>query len=828
MSIQGKWLFIATVVLTLWGASTATYCQITTNWTGTGGNANFFNPGNWDNGIPLSQDEAVFGSLSPFTVSMNSNAFIGTFTHPIGTMTLTGGNGLTVNSSPGLTSFLAVVNPGTHFTSLASLSVGEGGLGSLVLLGGGSAFVNNNASIGSEAGFEGRLTVNGLNSNFTSQELRVGDSGEGILLIQNQGIVTNNRSRIGLSSNSIGEATVTGAGSLWQNVNFIAVGVSGTGTVNIANGGRVSAIENAFVGVGVDGTGTVNVDGLGTELSTSGFLNVGYDGQGALNVINSGGVVAETLRIGESTTATGTVDVQSGGVIDATTIIVGQEGNGSVVVSDGGILNCDVALISEFEDGVGDVQIVGDSSRWNIGDFMVVADNRATGTLNIENGAKVEVGVNGFIGDFSGFQPNTTGTVNVSGADSELSVEDFLMVGNNGLGTLQVTDDALVNAETIRVGRRPGSMGMTIIETGGFVLCENLEVGREGTGDLSIVNGGILSCNTASIGQFATAIGSVEVLGNGSSLNCVDLEIGDQGIGRLFIRDGAVANVMGTTFIAPGAGLFLSSSVNGFAGELNSNGPVEVHGGIFVSDDANIHGDVSLVNDGELTVDFDSVANLTGDFSGNGFRVSVLAGGTVNFFGEFDGDLIFQGPGTAAFHDRVVLDSGPSFLSVLGNVELIATSTLEIEIGGTLPGVDHDQMAVSGDLLLFSGGLSVSTLNGFQPIPGQEFVIVNVNGARLGEFAGIAQGDVVASLGNNVDLIMDYAGGNGDDIALVAIAAGVLLGDINLDGIVNLLDVGPFIDLIADGQFQTEADVNEDGVVNLLDAGPFIALLNGG
>lgn len=55
-----------------------------------------------------------------------------------------------------------------------------------------------------------------------------------------------------------------------------------------------------------------------------------------------------------------------------------------------------------------------------------------------------------------------------------------------------------------------------------------------------------------------------------------------------------------------------------------------------------------------------------------------------------------------------------------------------------------------------------------------------------------------------------------------------LLGDVNCDGLVNLLDVDPFVDLISTGEFSDKADINMDGVVNLLDVTPFIALLNGG
>ena len=56
----------------------------------------------------------------------------------------------------------------------------------------------------------------------------------------------------------------------------------------------------------------------------------------------------------------------------------------------------------------------------------------------------------------------------------------------------------------------------------------------------------------------------------------------------------------------------------------------------------------------------------------------------------------------------------------------------------------------------------------------------------------------------------------------------VILGDVNLDGAVNLLDVDPFIERLSTSDFQAEADCNQDGVVNLLDVDPFIVILSGG
>ena len=53
------------------------------------------------------------------------------------------------------------------------------------------------------------------------------------------------------------------------------------------------------------------------------------------------------------------------------------------------------------------------------------------------------------------------------------------------------------------------------------------------------------------------------------------------------------------------------------------------------------------------------------------------------------------------------------------------------------------------------------------------------------------------------------------------------LGDVNMDGSTNLLDVGPFIAALSGGQYICEADVNQDGAVNLLDVDPFILVIAG-
>ena len=105
----------------------------------------------------------------------------------------------------------------------------------------------------------------------------------------------------------------------------------------------------------------------------------------------------------------------------------------------------------------------------------------------------------------------------------------------------------------------------------------------------------------------------------------------------------------------------------------------------------------------------------------------------------------------------------------------------------------------------------------FDPNTDYEFVvaianeIVNFNSscADFSEFANSFEGSFVAAVVPR-----------GSRQALVLQTSDVIRGDVNQDELVNLLDVGPFVDAISFGTFIPEADLNCDGIVNLLDVGP--------
>lgn len=51
-------------------------------------------------------------------------------------------------------------------------------------------------------------------------------------------------------------------------------------------------------------------------------------------------------------------------------------------------------------------------------------------------------------------------------------------------------------------------------------------------------------------------------------------------------------------------------------------------------------------------------------------------------------------------------------------------------------------------------------------------------------------------------------------------------GDVNCDGDINFLDIGPFIEVLSTGTFEDKADIDRNTEVDFLDIGPFIALLS--
>ena len=70
---------------------------------------------------------------------------------------------------------------------------------------------------------------------------------------------------------------------------------------------------------------------------------------------------------------------------------------------------------------------------------------------------------------------------------------------------------------------------------------------------------------------------------------------------------------------------------------------------------------------------------------------------------------------------------------------------------------------------------------------------------------------------------------SGDQYFLVTslVSSDVLLGDTDLNGVVNFLDIPSFITILFTGEFQAEADIDQSGEVNFLDIPLFVAIVAG-
>jgi hypothetical protein len=175
-------------------------------------------------------------------------------------------------------------------------------------------------------------------------------------------------------------------------------------------------------------------------------------------------------------------------------------------------------------------------------------------------------------------------------------------------------------------------------------------------------------------------------------------------------------------------------------------------------------------------------ALVDGDFTNNGIVKGPPPGPSdflsfndnVNGAGSYVGNIEFlQG-----------FSPGGSAAAVsLENVAFSAHSTLAIELGGTTAGSQFDQLVIAGNVTLNSARLDVATLGGFVPSAGQSFEILDIAGTRTGTFGGLEEGARAASFGGT-DLFITYLGGDGNDVALIA----VLGGDFNRDRRVDAAD----------------------------------------
>ena len=185
-------------------------------------------------------------------------------------------------------------------------------------------------------------------------QFSVGLSGQGSLLVENQGTVTTGDNAVDategfdIAQNAGASATaaVTGTNSLLTNTGRFVVGDAGLGSLGVNSGGTVTTSANATIGNSASAAGSsanvtggnflvagTLVDGKGASLNVTNSLVVGVAGVGELSVLDGASVtIGGDLDIGVGAGASGNVDIEN--TTGTTTI------NGGITLGAGGAWRC--------------------------------------------------------------------------------------------------------------------------------------------------------------------------------------------------------------------------------------------------------------------------------------------------------------------------------------------------------------------------------------------------------------------------------------------------------------------------------------------------------
>jgi len=362
---------------------------------------------------------------------------------------------LTLSAPSGSTNTLALVDLTTNVPLQASgvLIVDRGGLlistnsainsaGAVIDHGGAIRLTN---SILKETSFAFFDVVNGsvlLDSGIincgANQAVRLGRTNNSPAnLILNGGSMVASDVQIGSSTGSKGVLTIAGGNLNTTNLLTLGSGVNSTGIVSITSG-QLTATNN-FTYVGKSGFGQMTIDG---GSSTFAFLSVGNNANGVLSV--NGGQLTVRPRTTNDWTQ------------------IGDIGVGQFNMSGGTAL-----LMSELH--IGD-----DSSGFGTG----------SGVASIMGGQLIATNDITAIGRYS------LGAMTVSNATVWLT---NVSVGRHdgSVGTLNVQSNAqLYLLDALSIARFSNSVGHVFV-TGGLLSLtkDNIWVGREGTGDMTISGG---------------------------------------------------------------------------------------------------------------------------------------------------------------------------------------------------------------------------------------------------------------------------------------------------------------------------------------------------
>ncbi len=544
-----------------------------------------------------------------------------------------------------------------------------------------------------------------------TQALYVGITAPGTLTIQGGGSVSDKSAYVG--NVSTGDVTVTGAGSTWTNSSVVNIGYGavpgtpGTGTLTIEDGGYVYS--------GVPGSSN-------TGITVSGIIGTFYAGVGTVTVsgTDAGGHASAWVNAGR--------------------LMVGRYGRGTLTIEGGGTVSNTDGYIGVFADstgtGNGTVTVSGSdgnghASTWaSSGDLIV--GHYGTGTLKVEAGGTVSDG-GGYIGYYSIGSATVTSTDGDGHASTWASSGD-LYVGVYGIGTLNIEAGGVVsNVDGVIGYDNTGSATVTGTDSDGHASAWNssddLYVGFNGDGTLTIADGGRVSASGVDLGEAGASTGTINI---GAAAGDAAVAAGTLDAATVAFRDGT------------GTLVFNHTGATTFAAALTSTGS-GTHALNHYAGTTTLTGDSSGFK-GTTTVDGGTL--LVGDAAGNGKlggTVHVGANGTLGGSGSILGATTIDG--------RLSAGNSPGTLTFASDLTLNAGSTSVFELNS--PGVVGGTGAAGNDLVAVAGDLTVAGTLDARVAAAGYYRLFNYGGTLSGAFSGgtlTGTGGFAPTAPNNPDI----------------------------------------------------------------------------
>ena len=660
--------------------------------------------------VTLDSGSATLAVDGTLTVSGTVTVDAGALLLNGGTVVITSGGGLVMGTSVGLAGTVAVDGASSLLTVAAGITDGSTASGLLQVTNGGTIELTGTKgiNIGASAGSFGSMVVSGASAlvsfGASAKGITVGNAGSGTVDVLSGGTIAMNGVGglgIGQASGAVGLVMVSGVGALINEGaagNGMGVGQAGQGTLEVLNGGTVSlAATGSGDGIGVGqtagGSGLIQVSGSGALLSLNtpnAGMSVGQSGQGTLEVQNAGAVsiTGKGLGIGTAAGGSGTVSVSGSGASITTLgtaggITVGGVAAGQLSISSTGTVSSSAGIfIAQSSSAASGTLTVDDGTLLDTGALTV--GNLGSGTLTVQDAAAVTITGSVGAGVDIGMAATGSGTVTIDNA-SLTETGGIFAVGASGKGSLTVQ-----NAGTLSTSQISGPAGDIGSSTGGFgtatvtgatslwTVGGQLVVGDQGSGSLTITNGGVVNAgaNDIDVGNQSGASGAIVVnTGNamleGGALN-LDHASGQNAAASLTIGTGGTVLVTSAT-VDNGAAITLSGGLlDPTVLSINTGGAISGFGIL----------DAGIGNSGTITA-AGGTLDVTGGITGSG-TLAISSGATL------------QLDGPAPISANVLFNTG---------IETLMLGSPSTGFSSTINGIN------TGDIIAFNFGVGVTIAN---------------------------------------------------------------------------------------------------------------------